>query len=123
MTDKERVKTIKAVYTGYDRPLDSKVKKPEKYGIQLIPEAAALISTAKPSADAQKRAYTRPASRAVKITVRMSKTRRTALQRLCRANGTTVQDFLLDYIVESIEKAATERHLGDGGNIGNTLHQ
>ena len=113
MTDKERVKTIKAVYTGYDRPLDSKVKKPEKYGIMLIPEAAALIT----APNAQKRAYTRPASRAVKITVRMSKTRRTALQRLCRANGTTVQDFLLDYIIESIEKAATEKHLGDGGNI------
>ncbi|MBR2587453.1 hypothetical protein IKE71_03750 [Candidatus Saccharibacteria bacterium] len=123
MNDKEQVKTIKAVYAGYDKSLNSKVKKPEKYGIQLIPEAAALISTAEPSADAKKRAYTRPASRAVKITVRMSKTRRTALQRLCRANGTTVQDFLLDYIVESIEKAASEKHLGDGAELGKNLPQ
>ncbi len=123
MNDKEQVKTIKAVYAGYDKSLNSKVKKPEKYGIQLIPEAAALISTAEPSADAQKRPEKRSASRSAKVIVRMSKTRRTALQRLCRANGTTVQDFLLDYIVASIEKAATEKHLGDGGNLGNTLHQ
>lgn len=119
MTDKERVKTIKAVYTGYDRPLDSKVKKPEKYGIMLIPEAAALITVP----NAQKRLEKRSVSRSAKVIVRMSKTRRAALQRLCRANGTTVQDFLLDFIVESIEKAATERHLGDGKDLENMLIQ
>lgn len=119
MNDKEQVKAIKAVYAGYDKSLNSKVKKPEKYAIMLIPEAQKLIA----APDAQKPAEKRSASRAVKVIVRMSKTRRTALQRLCRANGTTVQDFLLDYIVASIEKAATEKHLGDGGNIGNALYQ
>ena len=119
MTDKERVKAIKAVFKGYDKSLNSKVKKPEKYGIALIPEAQKLIDTP----DAPKSPERRSASRASKITIRISKTRRAALQRLCRANGTTVQDFLLDYIIESIEKAATERHLGDGKDLENMLIQ
>ena len=106
MTDKEQVKTIKAVYMGYDKSLNSKVKKPEKYGIQLIPEAESLITPP----NAQKSPETRSLSRAVKITVRLSKTRRSDLQRLCRKNKTTVQNFLLDFIVESIEKAASEKH-------------
>lgn len=119
MTDKERVKVIKAVFTGYDRPLDSKVKRPEKYGIQLIPEAANLITPP----NEQKAPEKRSKGRAVKITVRLSKTRRSDLQRLCRRNKTTVQNFLLDFIVESIEKAASEKHLGDGAELGKNLPQ
>jgi len=106
MTDKEQVKTIKAVYAGYDKTLNSKIKKPEKYAIMLIPEAQKLIA----APDAQKRPEKRSASRASKITIRISKTHRAALQRLCRANKTTMQNFLLDFIVESIEKAASEKH-------------
>lgn len=119
MTDKEQVKAIKEVFKGYDKSLNSKVKKPEKYGIALIPEAKALID----ENDAPKRPEKRSASRASKITIRISKTRRAALQRLCRANKTTMQEFLLDFIVESIEKAASEKHLGDGTGLGKNLPQ
>ena len=117
MTDKEQVKAIRTVFTGYDKTLNSKVKKPEKYGIQLIPEAAALITDAEPQKCPEKRSI----HRAAKVIVRMSKTRRTELQRLCRANCITVQDFLLDYITESIKKAAAERTL-DNGNQEKTLN-
>ena len=44
MTGRERIKIIRAAgFVGYDQPSDSKCKHPEKYGIQRVPEAEALV--------------------------------------------------------------------------------
>ena len=44
MTQNERIETIRSVFPGYSKPLDSMCKRPEYYGVKRTPEAQALIS-------------------------------------------------------------------------------
>lgn len=44
MTQNERIETIREVFPGYTKPLDSMCKKPEYYGIRRTAEAEALIA-------------------------------------------------------------------------------
>lgn len=44
MTQNERIETIREVFPGYTKPLDSMCKRPEYYGIRRTAEAEALIA-------------------------------------------------------------------------------
>lgn len=44
MTQNERIKTIREVFPGYTKPLDSMCKKPGYYGVRRTAEAEALIA-------------------------------------------------------------------------------
>lgn len=44
MTQNERIETIREVFPGYTKPLDSMCKKPEYYGIRRTAEAEAIIA-------------------------------------------------------------------------------
>ena len=44
MTQDERIKAIREVFHGYNKPLDSMCKKPGYYGIRRTAEAEALIA-------------------------------------------------------------------------------
>lgn len=44
MTQNERIKAIREVFHGYNKPLDSMCKKPGYYGIRRTAEAEAMIS-------------------------------------------------------------------------------
>jgi len=49
MTQKERVMILNPVFTGYDAPLDSKIQKPQKYGITYTRKARDLLGGVKQS--------------------------------------------------------------------------
>jgi hypothetical protein len=44
MTQNERIETIREVFPGYTKPLDSMCKRPEYYGVRRTAEAEALIA-------------------------------------------------------------------------------
>lgn len=43
MTQKERVAILNPVFSGYDAPLDSKIQKPQKYGITYTRRAREIL--------------------------------------------------------------------------------
>lgn len=47
--DKDIVRVMKAVFPGYDQPMHSKVKQPDKYGVMRTPRAEELLNIAFPS--------------------------------------------------------------------------
>ena len=46
--DKDIVRVMNAVFSGYDQPMHSKVKQPDKYGIMRIPRAEKILNLAFP---------------------------------------------------------------------------
>ncbi len=48
--DKEIVQVLQKEFSGYDQPLHSKVKNPDKYGIMRIPRAERILRRAFPRA-------------------------------------------------------------------------
>lgn len=100
MKQSERVKAIKAVYRGYDRFLDSKVNNPDKYGVQLIPDAEKLISPCE-AVEAPTKRFRKLQGQ---ITVRMTKRLKGLLQQASKAKGQTVQTFVLELIKKEVEK-------------------
>ena len=46
--DKDIVRVMNAVFPGYDQPMHSKVKQPDKYGIMRIPRAEKILNLAFP---------------------------------------------------------------------------
>lgn len=47
--DKDVVRVMNKVFPGYDQPMHSKVKQPDKYGVQRIPRAEKLLRDAFPN--------------------------------------------------------------------------
>ena len=100
MKQSERVKAIKAVYRGYDRFLDSKVNNPDKYGVQLLPDAEKLICPCE-AVEAPTKPFRKLQGQ---ITVRMTKRLKGLLQQASKAKGQTVQTFVLELIKKEVEK-------------------
>lgn len=46
--DKDIVRVMNAVFPGYDQPMHSKVKQPDKYGVMRIPRAEKILNLAFP---------------------------------------------------------------------------
>lgn len=93
MTQRDRVNIIKAHYPGYDTPLDSKVNRPQIYGITLTAGARQLLQGAK-----------KQKSPVYKLTIRLDRQRETELRLALK--GKEPADWVREMIDRKIKKSA-----------------
>jgi len=108
LQDKDVVSVVKDQFSGYDKTIHSKVKKPDKYGITLIDTAEKLIRAQfedgmLQATEAKKKDRHRlPCS----MRCRMSKRLKRRLQQRYKADGFKTDQQFLDSLIN--------RYLGDG---------
>ena len=99
----EVVAVLKQKYPGFDKPLWSKCRHPDKYGIELSKEAKKAIAEIAPQISPKKR-DARSKGRSNRLTCRTSSGVFTALQRTVEAHdGWTVQDVLERALIKYLE--------------------
>lgn len=101
---KDIVPVMRQQYRKYDKPLHSKLKRPDAYGICLLPKAARFLKEAFPSAqNAPKRENRRLPCR---VGARLSREHYNALQRLLKEKYgfDTTQDGLSYIIIWFMDK-------------------
>lgn len=107
MTQSERVKIIKAQYPGYDTPLDSKVNRPQVYGITLTTGARQLLQGSK-----------KQKSPVYKLTIRLDRQRETELRLALK--GKEPADWVREMIDRKIKKSAQLRQQTGQNGCGTT---
>lgn len=99
---REIVKAIQEEYPKYDKHLNSKVERPEQYGICLLPAACRVLSKAFPEArNGPVRDYHRLKHR---VSCRLEKEEYERLQRALKEAGQTMQVGLRRIIVEYLDR-------------------
>lgn len=107
MTQRERVEIIRAHYPGYDAPLDSKVNRPQIYGITLTAGARQLLQGAK-----------KQKSPVYKLTIRLDRQRETELRLALK--GKEPADWVREMIDRKIKKSAQLRQQTGQNGCGTT---
>jgi hypothetical protein len=107
VTQKERVEVLNPVFPGYDAPLDSKVQRPQRYGVTYTHAARALLNGV--SGSRQKIYY---------LSTRMSKERETQLREALKVKEPA--DWLREQIDRVIKRAARLREQANGKGLTNT---
>lgn len=99
----EAVAVLKQKYPGFDKPLWSKCRHPEKYGVTLTQEAKKAIAEIAPQISLKKR-DARSKGRSNRLTCRTSNGVFSALQRTIEAHdGWTVQDVVEKALIKYLE--------------------
>ena len=93
--DKEIVQVLQKEFSGYDQPLHSKIKNPDKYGIMRTPRAERILRRAFPR-ETRKRRGKENRKRGNKHTFRLDEAEEGRLQTaMARLGVEHLQDFVL----------------------------
>lgn len=96
---REIVETLRPVYPGYDKTVNSKVENPEKYGIRLIEDAEEMVK-AIPSKSPEMPLKTVRVAKQYQLRCSMSKTKRDVLQQAFRRHGLMSLQAGVTYLVD-----------------------
>lgn len=96
MTQKERVAILKEHFSGYDAPLDSKVMRPQQYGITHTAKARQLLQGCK-----------KEKSPVYKLTIRLDRGQEDELRKALKGKEPT--EWLREIIQRKIERASRLR--------------
>lgn len=103
-----------AGYTGFDNSLESKCRRPEKYGVQLTPGALQALNASgipapaeerAPTLEQPKRRYPENRRNPYRVIGRLNKAQNTRLQRALKlSHHKTIQEF----VAAAVERYAAE---------------
>lgn len=99
---KDMVAVVREIYPKYDKTIQSKCENGDVYGIQLRPDAmAALLATFPPEATEAPHKPKKERHRLTcRVTARLGREEHEALQQHLKADGVTMQQWLISMVRE-----------------------